>query len=257
MRTRFFIVLAAVVSIVATGGCTGNGQAVRSGVTVGAPVYLKGILDRAATQFEEENHIPVEIVYLPVDSVIAYVKNSLRADVFITADPDQFKTLKDDTSLVRGSYTCPFSLSVALVGRVDGPRTDELDGLKDENFRRIVIVDPAAGYEGALAETALRKRHVWKKIRNRLILARSIDQLMSYMSAGEADAAVVLESSLYHRNGLMVMSRLDKLFGDRLIHCGAVTTGSDNKAAARAFLDLLDLRLCPMYDIPGVTCLSD
>lgn len=238
-------------------GCTSGQQAPLPGLTVAAPDYLAGILDRAATQFEEENRIPVQIIYLPPDSIKIYGKNSLRVDVFVGADPKQFAVFKKDTSLVYGRYSCPFTLSVILAGRADGPRTGELGGLKDEQFRRIVIVDPAAGYEGQLAETALRKKHVWNKIQKRLILARSTDQLLSYLTSGEADAAVMLESSLYGRKGLTVMSRLDDLFGERLIHCGAVTADSDNKASAQAFLDLLDLRLCPMYDIPGVNRTSN
>lgn len=237
--------------------CTGGQQTARPGLTVAAPDYLKGILDRATTQFEEENHIPVEILYLPPDSIVVYGKNSLRVDVFIAADPKQFAAFKEDTSLIYGAYSCPFALSVALVGRADGPHTDELDGIKSEEFRRIVIVDPSAGYEGKLAETALKKRHIWNKIQNRLILARSTDQLLSYLITGEADAAIALESSVHGRAGLIVMSRLDELFGDRLIHCGAVTADSDDKASAQALLDLLDLRLCPMYDIRGVNRLGD
>jgi len=237
--------------------CTGNRQAAHPGLTVAAPDYLKGILDRAAGQFKEENHIPVDVIYLPPDSVVIYARNSLRVDVFIAPDPELFKSFRDDTSLIHGAYSCPFALSVALVGRTEGPRTDKLAGIESDEFRRIVIVDPASGYEGRLAETALKKRHVWNKIRNRLIPARSIDQAMSYMTSGEADAAVVLESSIYGRTGLTVMSRLDNIFGDRLVHCGTVAARSDDKASAQAFLDLLDLRLCPMYDIPGVTCLRD
>lgn len=238
-------------------GCTGNQQTTRPGLTVAAPDYLKGILDRAVAQFEEENHVPVDILYLPPDSAVIYGKNSLHVDIIIAADPKQFAAFKRDTSLIHSAYSCPFALSVALVGRVDGPHADDLDGIKSDEFRRIVIVDPAAGYEGKLAEAALKKRHVLNKIQDRLILARSSDQLISYMTTGEADAAVALESSLYGQTGLIVMSRLDKLFGDRLIHCGAVTAGSNNKASAQAFLDLLDLRLCPMYDIPGVNRTGD
>lgn len=238
-------------------GCTGGHKAPPQGLTVAAPDYLKGILDRAAAQFNEENGIPVEIIYLPPDSIKIYGEHSLRVDVFIGADPKQFAAFKKDTSLVYGRYSCPFALSVVLAGRADGPRTDELDGLKDAKFQRIVIVDPATGYEGKLGETALKKKHVWNKIQNRLVLARSSDQLLSYLTSGEADAAVMLESSLYGSTGLTVMSRLDDLFGERLIHCGAVTADSHNKASAQAFLDLLGLRLCPMYDIPGVNCISN
>jgi molybdate transport system substrate-binding protein len=255
----FKFLIAAVVILVCPVmlGCAGGHQAPPQGLTVAAPDYLKGILDRAATQFKEENGIPVEIMYLPPDSIKIYGEHSIRVDVFIGADPKQFAAFKKDTSLVYGRYSCPFALSVVLAGRIGGPRTDQLDGLKDAEFHRIVIVDPSAGYEGKLAETALRKKHVWNKIQNRLILARSTDQLLSYLTSGEADAAVMLESSLYGSTGLTVMSRLDDLFGERLIHCGAVTADSRNKASAKAFLDLLDLRLCPMYDIPGIKCISN
>jgi molybdate transport system substrate-binding protein len=257
MRIWSFIAPIVVTVGMMAAGCTGQKQAAQPGLTVAAPEYLTGILDRAATQFEEENGIPVKIVYLPPDSIMMYGKNSLRVDVVIGSDPKQFAAFKKDTSLIYGRYSCPFALSMVLVGRADGPQANDLEGIKGEEFRRVVIVDPAAGYEGQLAETALRKKRVWNKIQNRLIPARSADQLISYLTTGEADAAVALESSLYGRTGLRVMCRLDDLFRDRLIQCGAVAAGSDNKASARAFLDLLELRLCPMYDIPGVNRTGD
>jgi len=54
------------------------------------------------------------------------------------------------------------------------------------------------------------------------------------------------------KKGLVVLQRLDEWLDNRLVICGAVTGHSKNKAAAQAFLDLLDSRLCPIYKIGGI-----
>lgn len=257
MTRSCFVFIGAFLLSAAYIGCGGGEQISHPGLTVAAPDFLKGILDRAAAQFEEENKIHVEIVYDTPDSVIVRSRAGYRVDLFFAADPRLFRAIEDDTALIRSRYACPFRMSMVLAGRAGGPRADDLNDLRNDEFKRVVIVDPAAGYEGRLAADILKKRRLYDRLRAKLIPARSTEQLLSYMNTGEADAAVVFESSLHDQHGFVVMKRLDNLLDERLIVCGAVTAYSNNSASAQAFLDLLDSRLCPMYDIRGIYRITD
>jgi len=253
----YVVFIALLAAGIVAAGCDGGRKLNRPGLTVAAPDFLEGILDRAAKQFEVENDIPVQIIYDTPDSVIIRSKNGYRVDLFFAADPRRFRAMKNDTALMHGGYTCVFRMSMVLAGRSGGPRADKFDDIRKGEFKRVVIVDPAAGYEGRLAADILKKRRLYNRLRNKLVQARSTEQLLSYMNTGEADAAIVFESSLHDRPGFVVMERLDNLLEERLIICGAVTAYSNNTPSAQALLDLLDSRLCPIYDVRGIYRAAD
>lgn len=238
--------------IVFISGCgrTPQNQGVR--LTVIAPNYLAEILDKAVLQFYEENGVRVSINYENPDSVISWIKAGLRADLFLSNNPKRFEMFQRDTSLVAGNYSCPFKMSMVMVGRVDGPSGHKLDDLKQDKFRRVVVIDPIKKYEGKLAAKVLNRRGLWNKLTQKLIIANSPDHLHSYLVTKEADAAIMFESSIRDTKGLVILKHLGEDLGDRLVICGAVIPGSKNKEVAQAFLDLLDSRLCQIYKTGGI-----
>lgn len=216
-----------------------------------APDHLQTVLDKAAAQFYEENRIKVSFIYVPGEDIIGKLDSLSPFDAFITYNAGRFERIEKDLQIQDG-YSCPFRLSLVLAGPADGPDLEKLDQLKKEYIRRVVIVDPEAGYEGQLAEEILIKTGLWEKIQPKLIMARSASHLLTYLATGEADAAIMLESSMADGSKAVIHQRLDKPLAKYLLHCGAVTPGSKNKESARAFLDLLDSRLCEMYKLKGV-----
>jgi len=246
-------IISIVLLAVLASGCNRVPPAPPAGqLKVVAPDFLRGILDRAAQQFQDENGVVVTITFVNPDSVIERAKAGLSNDLFFLGYPKRFDILKNDTALTSGTYSCPFRLSMVLVGRVDGPRGEKLDHLKRDEFRRVVIVDPAADYEGKLAARILNRHRLWDKLAKKLILAQSKNHLLTFLETKEADAALMFESSMLSGRGLAVLKRLDEDLDDRLVMCGAVMPRSKNKKVAQAFLDLLDSNLCLIYKINGI-----
>ncbi len=221
-------------------------------VTAIAPDYLRNILDRAAAQFFEENGVQVNMVYVNPDSVTNRAKVSLNADLFLSNNPKRFEILCNDTLLVDSLYSCPFKLSLVMVGRADGPSGENLEDLTDDRFRRVVVLDLTKRYEGKMAAKVLNRKKVWDKLTEKLIIAESTDHLHSFLATREADAAVMFESSMQDKKNLVILKRVDDELGDRLVICGAVTPQSKNKEVAQAFIDLLDSGECQIYKIKGI-----
>jgi molybdate transport system substrate-binding protein len=221
-------------------------------ITAVAPDYLDSCLNMVADQFFEENLIKVNIIYVHPDSVVNRARFDQGVDLFISGNRRWFDRLRRDTLVYNRDFSCPFQMSLVLIGRPDGPQTDDLSDLKDSNFTRVVIVDPELNYDGRLAKSVLERKRLWKKLKTKLIEARSVEHLFSYLITGEADAAILLESSTYDHSGFVIMKRLNDDLGKSLLHCGAVTAFSKNKRPARAFVDLLESPQCALYKIQGI-----
>lgn len=260
IRIRLILTRLLVIGLatLAATGCSRLGKGSFSGLTVVAPDYLKGVIETVASQFEAENKTRVRVVYEPLDKVLARSGQS-GTDLFIIGDSDQPETREAlDSLLEDGRYSCPFYLSLIVAGRPDGPSCGDIKDLADDDFRRLVMVDTTQ-YEGMLVREALQRTGVWKKIRDKLILARSTPQMVSYLKSGEADAVLALEISLRDEKGWTLLARLDddRKIRRRLLHCVGVTRAAADKNAAQALLDLFDLGSCPLYRVKGVSQNSD
>jgi molybdate transport system substrate-binding protein len=253
MRRKLIFPSILLVTVIALTACSKIGKGSHSGLVIVAPDYLHGVIEAVAGQFEAENKTRVQVTYVPFDKVLARAEDS-GADLFVIGDAEREGTREALDSLVGdGPRSCPFRLSLIAAGRPGGPSCDDAKGLADDTFHRIVMVDTLQ-YEGMLAREALDRARVWKKIKDKLILARTNQQMLSYLKTGEADAVLGLEVSFRGETGWTLLARLDsdRRVYKRLLQCAGVTTRSSDKDAARAFLDLFDSRLCPMYKLPGI-----
>jgi molybdate transport system substrate-binding protein len=240
------------------GSCAGPPTERDIGLILLAPDYLEGILEKATDQFCEENQIPVKVVYEQPDNILARVASDSAIDIFLTAKTKKFTRRLCQSLMHRGVYSCPFRMSLVVAARAGDedaavkPFDGNLGRLRDECFRRVVINDPETTYEGRLAAEILKYRHLWKRLLPKLIMAGSTEHLLSYLKTGEADAAIVLESSLQNLSGYVILDRLNRETAENLTLCGAVTVSSQHKESAQAFVDLLGSRLCEIYKVKGI-----
>lgn len=222
-----------------------------------APDYLQPVLDPATEQFFAENKVRVTVTYEPYDSLLSRAAEHAGFDVIFASAREELESLGKDSLINDTLVLCPFRLSLALFCRVGGPLTSELDSLKEDIFRRVVLFDPSRTFEGELALEILRKKRLWKDIQDKVAIVSSRAQMVSFLHSGEADAALTLESSLMNEKGVVATIRFDDKFREPLAHCAAVSAGSKVPATAMAFIHLFDSPLCAAYQTRGVFRIED
>ncbi|MEE9441951.1 MAG: substrate-binding domain-containing protein [candidate division Zixibacteria bacterium] len=232
-------------------------RSIQARLTVAAPEYLEGLLDTVATQFKRDNDIAVTIRYVASDSILILAKSDAAIDLFIINNPKRHDQLIKNSLLDRNIYSCAFRLSYVMVTRVNGPACKDVKNWKDKNLRRVAIVNPQWEYEGKLARRILNNRRLYNTLQNKLIPARSSEHLLSFMTANEADAALMFEFSIGDTKGLIIQQRFDDELKDYLRFCTGVPPHTKFKKSAHAFLDLFDSRLCDLYKTAGVYQISD
>lgn len=258
MRFLGQTILLMFLTLLVLGGCAPKPPNEVIFLRVMAPQYLKGILEKPAEQFYEENKIRIKLIYEYHDSIFVRAKENPLIDIFISNYPHSFDKLRKDSLILSGKYSRLFQVGLVAIGRLGGPVGSEgpylkkPSELKGEIFRRIAIVDPARSYEGQLSRQILREYNIWNKIDKKLIEAKSAEHLLTYIISSEADAAILLEASLDGYKNIPILYRFEDKLAEYLVLCGAVTGQSRHPEVAQAFLDLFDSRLCAIYDHRGI-----
>jgi molybdate transport system substrate-binding protein len=128
------------------------------------------------------------------DLLVTQVLRGKSIDVLLTAD-DISMSRVISADLVGSSESNLFATNTLAL--VSLRPIASLEALRDPaDFKRIAVPNPQISPAGRYARDALNFSSMWKDIQGRLVLAQDVKQALSYVLAGEVDAAVVYRSSL-------------------------------------------------------------
>ena len=114
------------------------------------------------------------------------------ADVFISASPQWVQLLIDKKRITPEQVTPLLSNRLAVVVRAgNGSVPQRLEDLLRPDMRFIALGDPAHVPAGIYARQALQKAGLWHALRDRIVSGQDVRAALSFVEAGEADAAIV------------------------------------------------------------------
>ncbi len=221
-------------------------------ITAAAPYFLKSILAPALEQFKSENKLTVGIDYFPVDSLLMYALERQSHDLIIGPDFGIYDHRYRDSLIPRRRWNCPASLNLIMVGRTDSKPVKGISDLADTGFGRIVTVDPAHDFEGILADMAISRSRFKRYLFAKRIAAGDAAHALTFLRSGEADAAILLESSLPRQHTLHILAEVNTSLEAYLSVCLTLTPFCNDTASAQAFIDLFDSRIGAFYTQDGV-----
>ncbi len=114
------------------------------------------------------------------------------ADVFISASPQWVRFLIEKQRVSPDQAAPLLSNRLAVVVRAGaGKRPVQLEDLLQPEFRYIALGDPEHVPAGMYARQALQKAGLWDALRERIVSGQDVRAALSFVEAGEADAAIV------------------------------------------------------------------
>jgi molybdate transport system substrate-binding protein len=207
---------------------------------VAAAASLRGVMPDLVTAFTtERGEARLTVTYGASGDLRQQVEGGAPIDVVVFANA---RTVEDliKAQLADGA-TRRVVASNALV--LIGPR-----GAKRYTFatldtvlagEKIAIGNPKSVPAGQYAETSLRALGKWDAIQDRLVLAGDVSGVLAYVRHGEVSAGIVYKTEIHGIPDVDVLDELAQGAGERPVVVAAVTTGSKQAEAARAFVAFL------------------
>ncbi len=114
------------------------------------------------------------------------------ADVFISASPQWVQFLIEKKRIAPEQASPLLSNRLAVVVRAGREVVPQrLEDLRRPDIRFIALGDPAHVPAGIYARQALQKAGLWDALRDRIVSGKDVRAALSFVEAGEADAAIV------------------------------------------------------------------
>jgi len=220
----------------------GPGQAPREGpdeLVVLAASSLQDVLPVVARAWRTAGGVPVRFSFDATSRLAPQILRGAPADVFISADDVWMRWLLDRGG-VEGASIRPVATNqlVFVVPRSASDPPGDPGSIAGADFGRIALAGenvPAGRY----ARAALERVGAWSSVERRVVRGGSVRGTLEWVARAEADGGIVYRSDALAENRVRLAFAFEGEDYPVPTYPGAVTAGSENRAAAEAFLDFM------------------
>lgn len=221
-------------------GCAAPSRTETTELTVSVAASLQNTMRDLAPAFEQSHpHIRVSFNFGGSGTLAQQIEQGAPADVFLAAAAKPMDDLAARGLLLTGTRHDLLRNEIALIAPKDSTGLASFDGLQDPAVKLIALGDPESVPAGDYARQVLGAFHLWEAVHGKLVLAKDVRQVLTYVETGEADAGIVYATDARESQKVRVAAVAPAASHAPVVYPVAVLRDSRNTAAARLFTAFL------------------
>ena len=240
MRRFMFILVYFAALLLATGAVAQPKSAYE--ITVSAAISLKNAFEEIGKIFME-THPGSKVVFNFGGSgdLARQIEAGAPVDVFASAAPKDLDDI-DRKGLVATNSRKNFAGNAVVLIK---PATSNIpiNSMKDlekKEVGKISIGNPKTVPAGRYAEEALRHYNLWDAVKDRLVFAENVRQVLDYVARGEVDAGLVYSTdAMVRAKEVKVVMKLPEGSHQPVVYPIGVIKGTKEESLSRAFVGLV------------------
>ncbi len=231
----------ALVCLLVTLFCVAGGRCLRADdITVLAAATFSDVLVELAPAFEKKTGHHLRFGFGGSGTLARQIREGARADVFISADADRMDLLEAGGWIKPGTRRDVVANRLVLVApeaaAVPLTRVEDLAG---PAVRRVALGEPATVPAGTYARLFLEERGLWRPLAAKWVPLDSVRAVLAAVESGNVDAGFVYQTDALRSRRVRLVGGPLESERLRIVHPGAVVSGSRLQGPAERFLDYL------------------
>ncbi|MGH9747770.1 MAG: molybdate ABC transporter substrate-binding protein [Candidatus Acidiferrales bacterium] len=209
-------------------------------LTVSAAISLKDALDEIAHLYSAEH--PGTDVHFNLGgsgTLQRQIEQGAPVDIFISASPKEMDGLAAKDLLLPGTRRDLVKNSVVLIVPAGTSAISSFQDLAKPAAKFIAIGEPQIVPAGKYAQEVLTHFGLYDRLKPKLVLAKDVRQVLTYVETGNADAGIVYATDAKISNKVAVVATAPEDSHSPVVYPGAVIKNSANPASAKNFLEFL------------------
>ncbi|MFZ5753250.1 MAG: molybdate ABC transporter substrate-binding protein [Bacillota bacterium] len=220
-------------------GCTA--KATKPGaLTVSAAASLKDTMEEIKEIYAKENS-KVEITYNfgASGALQQQIEQGAPADIFISAAPKQMDELQKKDLIVKDTRKDLLENKVVLVTPKDRRLITSFEDLGKKEVQKIAIGAPESVPAGKYAQDALTSLGIWNQIASKLVLAKDVRQVLTYVETGNVEAGIVYQTDAKISHKVQIAAVAPEKSHAPVVYPIAAIKSSKNMEQAQSFISFL------------------
>ncbi len=159
------------------------------------------------------------------------------SDIFFSASSKNMDDLADQGLILGDTRRDVLRNDIVLIAA--GVPVGSFDALAEPDVKVVAIGDPDSVPAGEYGRQTLISLHLWDRVQPKLVLAKDVRQVLTYVATGNADAGMVYATDARTAPQVRVVAVAPPQTHGPILYSVAVLKSSREAAAARAFAAFL------------------
>jgi molybdate transport system substrate-binding protein len=211
-------------------------------ITVSAAISLKNAFEDIATVFQQRNPGAKVLFNFGASGDLArQIEAGAPVDVFASAAPKDMDHI-DHKGLIASNSRKNFAgNAVVLIKPANSNLSiNSMEDLRRKEVAKIAIGNPKTVPAGRYAEEVLKHFNLQEALKEKLIFAENVRQVLDYVARGEVDAGLVYSTDAMARSKeVKVVMKLPEGSHQPVVYPIGVIKGTKEESLSRAFVDLV------------------
>jgi len=239
-RWPAFAIVLALLACAQFGGASARGPSSKTDITVSAAISLKDALDEITRLYHGEN--PGVLIHLNLGAsgtLQRQIEQGAPIDVFISASPSQMDGLASQRLILADTRKDLVRNTVVLIAPKGRTGVTNVQDLAQPRVKVIAIGDPQSVPAGKYAQEVLTHFGLLDTLKPKLVLAKDVRQVLTYVETGNADAGIVYATDARTSTRVSVVATAPEDSHGPVVYPVAVVAGSKNLGVAKNLVDFL------------------
>lgn len=208
-------------------------------LTISAAASLQDSLNDIKKSFEKENaNVKVHYNFGASGALQQQISQGAPVDLFLSAAEDKFdKLVEGDLIEEKNGIDLVGNDLVLVVPKESDKEIKRIDDITKAT--KISIGTPESVPAGQYAKQTLEKLNLWKEIEGKLVYAKDVRQVLTYVETGNVDAGLVYKTDALSSEKVEIVAVADKDLHDPIIYPVGVIKESSHPKEAQLFYDYL------------------
>ena len=256
MKKKFGILTLALCLMLGAAGCSDNSSSSSSSnassaasssgdssekveLNISAAASLQEAMVELEKEFKDINpDVKLTVNLGSSGSLMQQIQEGAPCDLFISAGAKQMDTLVEDGTVEKDAVKTLLTNDLVLVA-AKGEKVDSLDALKTDDVEKIAIGDPESVPAGKYAKEVLDNTKLYDNVKDKLVLAKDVKEVLSWVQKGNADVGFVYLSDATGVDDVDVVLTTDDDSHSEIAYPVAVLKDSKQAKVAQQFEDFL------------------
>ncbi len=221
---------------------TGNIHAHAAEFTVSAAMSLKNAFEEIGRLYESK-HAGTKVVFNFAASgdLARQIEGGAPVDVFASAAQKDMDSVEQKNLILSGSRTDFAKNSVVLIQPASSAiEMKKFEDLMKPEIKKVSVGNPQTVPAGRYAQEVLRHFKLWDTIKDKLIFAENVRQVLDYVARNEVDAGIVYRTDAGLREKeIRVIAAAPSESHKPVVYPLGIVRDSKNEKSAKAFISLI------------------
>ncbi|MFF2853434.1 molybdate ABC transporter substrate-binding protein [Peribacillus sp. NPDC058002] len=249
MKKIYLMLFSLMVLVIVGTGCSSDEEKVtgkqkqhadeKVKLTISAAVSLQDALNDIKKAFEKENaNVKVNYNFGASGALQQQISQGAPVDLFFSAAEDKFDKLVDEDHIEEKKGIDLVGNELVLV--VPKGSDKGIESIEDlTKFTKISIGTPESVPAGQYAKQTLEKLNLWKEIEEKLVYAKDVRQVLTYVETGNVDAGLVYKTDAKSSSKVDIVTTAKEDLHDPIIYPVGVIKESSHPKEAQLFYEYL------------------